>query len=341
MESGGGTRRPVVWAAAGALLVTGFGGGAWALGLFSGPSACAGASLDLPVAAQPEIVPALRDAASRFNVERHRVAGRCVRARVTAVAPADYARDPGVRSRADAWVPESSLWLGVVRGAGDASIPAAGVSLAASPVVLATTRPVEEEFRDAGVEPGWKLLMDGEAGGLDLARRVADPGTGMSGTVAMIAVRQVGGKKAGGVARALRRDAASGGSPAVLAGLVEAERFDRPLAVTSEQAAVAYNGTHRPNPVSVLRPDEGTLALDHPYVVTARDQRRREAAEAFRDALGTRSARDILQRAGFRAPDGTFSARYAREHGLPEAAPRFLRFPTRKEIDRALASWKT
>jgi hypothetical protein len=127
------------------------------------------------------------------------------------------------------------------------------------------------------------------------------------------------------------RERASG-----LAELVGAERFDRAVVVTTEQAVVAYNRTHRPNPAVGFVPKEGTLMLDHPYVVTARDRRRRVAAEAFQAALGTRSAREILQRAGFRAPDGTLTAAFAREHGLPGAAPRSLRIPTRREIDAVL-----
>jgi hypothetical protein len=103
---------------------------------------------------------------------------------------------------------------------------------------------------------------------------------------------------------------------------------------------VAYNETHRPNPVVSLMPGEGTLMLDHPYAVTTKDPRRRDAAEAFQAALGTRSARDIQQRAGFRTPDGTLASAYAREYGLAEKAPKALRLPTRKEIDAALSSWK-
>jgi hypothetical protein len=152
----------------------------------------------------------------------------------------------------------------------------------------------------------------------------------------MIAIEQV--DKGADVAEALRKN---GGSIATLAGLVGAERFARPLAVTTEQAVVAYNETHRPNPVVGLMPDEGTLMLNHPYAVTTKDPRRRDAAEAFQAALGTRSALDILQRAGFRAPDGTMTAAHAREHDLPENAPKSLRLPTREEIDDALSSWKT
>ncbi len=275
----------------------------------------------ITVAAQPDIAPALSDVASRFNVEKHRVSGRCVRASVTRVAPAAYEGDT------DAWVPESSLWLTIVRE----GTPVTAPSVASTPVVLATTRSVEKEFEDADLDIGWKLLAKDKAGGLALQRIVADPGTGMTGTIAMIAIEQV--DKKADVAKALRKN---GGSTATLAGLVGAERFDRPLAVTTEQAVVAYNETHRPNPVVSLMPDEGTLMLDHPYAVITKDPRRRDAAEAFQAALGTRSARDILQRAGFRTPDGTMTAAYAHEYDLPEKAPKSLRLPTREEIDEAL-----
>lgn len=339
-----GWRRPAVWAAA-ALVLSAAGSGAWAFGLFSGPGSCSGGSVRITVAAQPEIAPALSDVASRFNVERHRVDGRCVDARITSVAPADFAGDATLRRKTDAWVPESSLWLNIVREKGGTSVPPTGTPVAATPVVLATTRPVEAEFRDAGLDIGWKLLLEDGAAGLDLARGAADPGIAMSGTIAMIAIGQIDEDKTGDVAEALRERApakdASGGPASVLAGLTGAERYDRPLAVTTEQAVVAYNDTHRPNPAVSLMPDEGTLMLDHPYAVTTKDQRRRAAAEAFQAALGTRSTRTILQQAGFRAPDGTFATAYADEHDLPEEAPRSLRLPTREEIDEARTSWRT
>ncbi|MFA1551602.1 substrate-binding domain-containing protein [Actinomadura chokoriensis] len=321
-------RSPAALAAA-ALLLSGASGGAWASGLFSAP-ACSGAPVRIMVAAQPEIAPALSDVASRFNVEKHRVGGRCAHARVTPVAPASY------KGQADAWVPESSLWLSIVREGGSTSVPLTATSVAATPVVLATTRPVEKELVDADVDIGWKLLLKGKAGGLPLERIAADPSAGMTGTIAMLAIGQV--DKDADVAEALRKN---GGSTATLAGLMGAERFDRPLAVSTEQAVVAYNETHRPNPVVSLMPDEGTLMLDHPFAVTTKDQRRRDAAEAFQAALGTRSARNIFQGAGFRVPDGTLAAAYASEYDLPEKAPKPLRLPARKEIDEALSSWKT
>ncbi|MFG2016823.1 substrate-binding domain-containing protein [Actinomadura geliboluensis] len=311
--------RPALWAAL-ALLLSGAGGGAWASGLFSAP-ACSGTDVRITVAAQPEIAPALKDVASRFNVERHHVGGRCVHASVTPVAPSAY------RGQSDAWLPESSLWLG-------RNMP--GTPVAATPVVLATTRPVADEFQSTDIDISWKLLLKDKADDLPLARTVADPSAGMTGTVAMLALQQLDEKA--DVAKALRK---SGGSTATLATLTTAERFARPLAVTTEQAVVTYNETHRPNPVVSLLPTEGTLMLDHPYAVTTKDPRRRDAAEAFQAALGTRSARNILQRAGFRTPDGALNTAYATEYNVPDKPPKSLRLPTRKEIGEALTSWKT
>ena len=338
-----------MWAAA-ALLLTGVGSGAWALGLLPGRSSCGGSSIPITIAAQPEIAPALKDVADRFNVEEHRVAGRCIDASVTSATPTRYMGDAAMRAKTHAWVPESSLWLDIIRDGGATTVPPAGTPVAATPVVLATPRPVEAEFRDADLDIGWELLLKDKAGGLDLARFTADPAMGMSGTIAMIAIGQIGDDEADDVADDVAgefRDNAPGGpadesgaSTAVLAGLMGTERYARPLAVTTEQAVVAYNDTHRPNPAVSLMPEEGTLLLDHPYVVTTKDQSRRDAAEAFQTALGSRSALDILQQAGFRTPDGTLSPAYAGEHDLPEEAPPSLRIPTRKEIDAALTSWK-
>ncbi|MFG2002403.1 substrate-binding domain-containing protein [Spirillospora sp. NPDC048911] len=330
-----GRRRLPVLLAVGALIAAGVGGGgAWALGAFS--ESCSGAPLEVTIAAQPEIVPALRTIADRFNVESRRVGGRCVRAQITAVRPADYVWSSAQRQRSDAWIPESSLWLGVARKAGHTAVPAGAPSFATSAVVLATTRPVEAEFRAARVAPTWQLLLVRKAKGITLARRTTDPAKGMTGTVAMIALGQVQRRSVNGkLVGELRR----GVEVTPLNDLAGMERFVRPLAVTSEQAVVAYNDAHRPNPVVALPPREGTLMLDHPFAITSREPLRHDGAAAFLSALGSRSARETLQRFGFRTPEGAMGTAYAREHGLTEAAPRVLRLPTQQEIDQALRSW--
>ncbi|WP_083983925.1 substrate-binding domain-containing protein [Actinomadura hibisca] len=329
-------RRPVAWGAAATLTVTAAGGAVWASGVFEG--AC-GSELDITVAAQPEATQALREIADRFSVENHRVAGRCVRVQVMPTEPAYYLRDETVRQVSDAWVPESSLWFKVAGDAGLKGVPKGGPSIATSPVVLATPRAVGEEFADAEIKPSWKLLLDDEAEDLPLERRAADPAASMSGAVTMLAISQVTKEDdpPSGLVKDLRKATPKAGP---LDALTSAERFDRPLAATTEQAVAAYNKTHRPNPLAVLTPREGTLLLDHPYAVTTTNADRRAAAEAFQDALGARSSRDILQRFGFRTPEGEMAPDQAERLDVGEKPPEALRLPSQKEIDRAVKSWR-
>ncbi|HEX2315760.1 MAG TPA: substrate-binding domain-containing protein [Thermomonospora sp.] len=332
-------RRPRALVAAAVLLAGLGGGGVWASGALS--ESCSGTPLAVTVAAQPEIAPALREIAHRFGTGRPRVAGRCVEVQVTAEGSAETARELGRgESGADAWVPESAIWFTVAKkaGADDAVIPPFSPPLAGSPVVLAATRPVGEELKAADVRPSWKLLLAARAGGVDLQRRMLDPAAHTTGTFAMIALDQVADPGDRLVADLRRTAPKSAG--ALLDDLTGLERFDRPLAVTSEQAVIAYNQSHRPNPAMVLTPREGTLMLDYPFAIVTQDPRRREAMEGFASALRARSSRVTLQRYGFRAPDGTINRADARRHGIDPAVPRPLKLPTQREIDRAFRSWR-
>jgi hypothetical protein len=328
-----------VLAAAVALLLAGLGGGAWAYGTLSEP--CTGAPLVVTVVAQPEIAPALRDVAVRFGTQRHRVADRCVEVQITAENSARTAADlGGGRATADGWVAESAVWFTVARkaGADESVIPPLATALAGSPVVLATTRAAGEELKAAGVEPSWRLLRSSTAEGVGLARRMLDPAANTTGAFAMIALDQVADAR-GDFVDDLKNTAPKS-MESLLDDLTALERFDRPLVVTSEQAVVAYNETHRPNPAVVLTPREGTLMLDYPFANIAEDPQRREAVEAFASALRSRSTRQTLQRFGFRAPNGTLNGTYARRHGLDTDPPRPLELPTQREIDRAFRAWK-
>lgn len=332
-------RRPRALAALIAVLLAVIGGGAWAYVTLTEP--CPGPPLPVTVAAQPEIAPALRDIADRFGTQHHRVADRCVEVQIVAEGSAKVAADLAAgRASADGWVPESAIWFTVARraGAAESLLPQVPTALAGSPVVLATTRPAGRELQAAGVRPSWRLLRSPLAGGMTLARRMLDPSANTSGTFAMIALEQVAGAR-GEFLDELKRTAPKD-MEAMLEELTSLERFDRPLVVTTEQAVVAYNETHRPNPAVVLTPREGTLMVDYPMAVIAQEPQRREAVEAFASALRSRATRDTLQRYGFRAPDGTINGGYARRHGLDPDPPRPLRLPTQRQIDRALRSWK-
>ncbi|REE98432.1 extracellular solute-binding protein [Thermomonospora umbrina] len=325
---------------AAAVLLAGLGGGGvWAIGTLTEP--CPGAPLSVTVAVEPEIAPPLREIADRFETARHRVTGRCVTVRITAADAATTARALGRGdSDVDAWVPESTNRLTEARraGPGGSDVPPDGPSLAGSPVVFATTRPAADDLRAARVRPSWRLLLSDHAGGLWVAHRMLDPAVDTTGTFAMAALDQVANPGRAAVAE-LRRTAPKGVAP-LFAELTGVDRFGRPLLVTSEQTMVNHNLAHRPNPAVALVPHEGTLMLDYPLAVVAKDPQRREAVDAFLSAARSRSSRITLQRYGFRAPDGTIGASQARRLGLDPAAPKPLKLPTRKELDRAAASWR-
>lgn len=314
-------------------------GGVWGFQTLTEP--CRGAPLPITVAAQPEIAPALRDIGARFDAQHHRVQGRCVKVRVlaeeSAVTAAALARG---RVAADAWVPSSSVWFTLARDAGADPdvVPEQAGSLAASAVVLTTTRAAWQELEDAGAEPSWRLLRSGRAAGVAVARRMPDPAEHAVGTLAMIALDREGGL-GGRPVRELRAAAPRKGRSA-LEELLTAERFERLIAVTSEQAVVVHNQRNEPNPAVVLVPREGTLMLEYPFTGLTRDPARLQAIDALGSVLRSRVARQTFQRHGFRASDGTLIGTYATRHGLPEDPPRSLKPPTRDEVLQAHASWR-
>ncbi|WP_158566794.1 substrate-binding domain-containing protein [Actinomadura craniellae] len=318
------TRRGPLRAAA-ALLAVLLAAGAvavWRSGVLAPP--CAD-PLTVRVVAHPEIAPALREVAERYTLAENRVRDRCVRVQVV------DGTEPG---KADAWVPESSIWLGRARAAGLAEVPPMAPQIAVTPVVLAVPQRVAAELRRAGGEPGWRLLRDGRAGKVALSRRVLDPARHATGAIAMLALDQTG--EAGGKLVGDLRRGTPATPTALLAGLTGP---GRPLLVTTEQAVVAHNRAHPERPAAALLPAEGTLTLDHPFAVLARDPLRREAIAAFEPALRGKPARDALQQAGFRPPDGRFAEGYAARHGLSAEPPALLRFPTQAQLDRAIKAW--
>jgi hypothetical protein len=300
------------------LLLTGLSAGVYLLR--DRPQACQGKTLQVGVVAAPDIAPALVDIAARFNVQPHEIGGRCARVEVETRDPGAVVRplakgDPSV----DAWVPDSSMWIQRARAAG-ARIMAPGVPLASSPVVIAAPRAVAAELRDGGITASWRLLKKPP---LHASVRALDPARNAAGAAVTLAVRATVGRVT------VPREASPARLYASFAGLPD---LRRPLVAASEQSVVAYNDAHRPNPASVILPEEGTILLDHPYVAVTTDPLRSQAVDAFRWALQARQAVDTFQRHGFRTPDGRIDARDATRLGLPERLPKILPAPTEAQV---------
>jgi hypothetical protein len=350
-------RTSLILSLVGAVSLAALTGGAWALRDAS--SSCTGRPQLLRVTASPDIAPALTQVANRFNVQTHDVRGRCVRVEVRARESAATARAlagdtfVGALAEADAWVPDSSMWVTVARAsnAGAKSVLPEITPLATSPVVLATPRPVAAEFRKKKIKPSWRMtfpptarLFGGPSNKAKISAQIQDPATNASGIAAMIAARQIIGnnKRSSalltGYVRGYQRNAA-GNAEALLANLGGLAQNGRPLVVTTEQSVVGYNLANRPNPAAALVPDEGTLSLDYPFVVTTKDAVRREAAEAFLLQLQSRLGQDAMQRTGFRSPSGAAAPDVAARYGLTAQPPKQLLKITPGQVNEALQAW--
>ncbi|MCO5969198.1 substrate-binding domain-containing protein [Actinoallomurus soli] len=307
------------------LLLAGLSAG-WYL-LRDRPQACHGKALPVGVVAAPDITPALAAIAARFNVQPHEIGGRCAQIEVEARDPGTVVRSlaKGDRSDVDAWVPDSSMWLDRARAAGARAV-GFGSPLAASPVVIAAPRAVAAELRDDGIAASWRLLKNAP---LHASVRVLDPARDAAGVAVALAARATVGRVTAPHAPGPARLYAS------FAGLQD---LRRPLVAASEQSVVAYNDAHRPNPASVIVPEEGTLLLDHPFVAVSTDPLRAQAVDAFRWALRGRQAVDTFQWYGFRTTDGRLDLRDATRLGLRETLPRILPAPTPAQVAAAMRS---
>jgi ABC-type Fe3+ transport system substrate-binding protein len=326
-------RKAVLAAGAAGLLVAGLAAG-WLLR--DTGSGCSGAPLTLYVTAQPEIGPAVREVAARFDVQDHAVRGRCVRVAVTDRESAGMASDLAAgRPTPDVWIPDSWVWITAARQtrAGTARVPQWADPVASTPVVLAVTTAVAAELQAAKTPPTWKLLT-----GPDFTARTPDPSTTGPAALALAALRQTAPTDVAPFVRRMYGHTAP--SATAFADFLTLPRDQRALVVATEQQVATYNAAHQPNPASPLVPAEGTFLLTYPYAVTAQDPLREQAAEAFKAALQSRPAQDILTAHDFRTPTGTATEDLAQSLNVATAAPRQLPL-TPALYEAALKSWRT
>ncbi|NVI92866.1 substrate-binding domain-containing protein, partial [Actinomadura sp. BRA 177] len=358
--------------AIGLVLLTGLG----AYAFTAAGDDCAGDdALTIGVAVAPDVAPAVIRAASRFNDARHRVDGRCARARVRATDPDAVATllsgkgVAGVTERPDVWIPDSSLWVKLVEGSaqtGPAGAPATLGGLASTPIVLAMPRGLAVQLRNLGApeRPSWTELLaaagtasnaeEGPATGDGVIPprlfrlQVPDPdrsATGM-GTLmlagALLARAPGGEADFAGVVRTVREGVAvsvkaefDAFDPAV--GKDKADRY--PVALVPEQAVFGYNSRRPAEPAVAVYPAEGTVFLDHPVTVLSEDPAKAGAARLLWKALSAEATRDDVQRLGFRTPGGAAPAGFSAKNGLDPRAPEALPAPSAAEVRRTMQSW--
>jgi hypothetical protein len=321
---------------------------------------CAGQTSTAQVAVSSEIEPVVRRLAAFFNSEHHQVDGRCAAVAVHAVRAATVATAlaGGTQARprppADAWIPDSSLWLDVARGSPDGAklVQPTGFVLAETPLVIAMPRPAAARTPVFGTSVGWQVLLPQVAGGpsqaLGLNVQFPDPTKSAAGLAGLIEIKRILGY--GRPARdamatfALNAQVVAPGTTA--GSLPSLETFARPsassegapLTLTSEQAVVAFDRSHPDKPLAVRYPAQGTFQLSYPYVLTTTSRVTRGVAKAFEGVLRSGYASDYVRYAGFRTGAGT-AGTWPSSYGLTSAMPLLLRDPGPSQAGKGLAAW--
>ncbi|GGL17307.1 hypothetical protein Sme01_71870 [Sphaerisporangium melleum] len=325
----------------GVLLLGSLAGGAYAL---VSRSMCAERP-GLRVTAAPEIGPALERVAEKYTQQ-----GGCAEITIRQGSPADVADELAARKNLmDVWVPDASVWVDLARVQGaDRTSLGAGTPIARSPVIMAVAESTVTRLASAKVKPSWTLLVPTAATRKKLPKAsttLPAPSRFASGLAALDALSSVVTdrpamlKIVNGMTTNLRRSVLP--SQEALFDLVErpAKGTD-PIIVVSEQAVWEYNSDRANTRVAGLYPQEGTLALDYPFVPVTKDALKRQAAEEFRRIVLSAAGRAILQSYGFRDAAGQAGGAMDEAHGVRAEPPRELTVPDAMARLRVLLSMR-
>ncbi|MGV9303346.1 MULTISPECIES: substrate-binding domain-containing protein [unclassified Nonomuraea] len=319
--------------------------------LFTRERGCSGDPLALRVVATPDIAPALNKIAGSFNETGKAVDGKCVGVTVVKESAAKSANSfANGKLDADMWIADSSLLVDMLREAeSGVTLPAPTGSVASSPIVLVAAKSAAANLTKS-LKPSWQSLISvtnvANADGVAKKIRVLalDPAKNSAGLGALVAAAGAA-KKAGlgdeqlvGALKKLSEQIAADPS-ALLASLTVKSGSRVPIGVASEQSIWAHNNKKSASPVVPLYPEDGTLSLDYPVVVTAKDAATQKAAAAFTQQLATDPAKKTLRDHGFRTPDGKGGGALAADKGFEQAAPQALPSPDTRNVASMRQTW--
>jgi len=339
---------------------------------------CRGPLVNATVVASPDQFDVLSELAQSWQQTAPAVDGRCVGVTVESKDPSETAaalspswdqRRDGPRP--DVWAPDSLAWMLVAANRPEAAamLPAKSQSIASSPVVIATPKPMAEALGWPDRSIGWRDLVSFATGGQTWASfghpdwgrfrvGMTDPTRSTPGLTALVTTTDVDDNRKVS-ADELDGSRAFAGTVAfslpdtgrLLEQLAAADTRDTALGYVSafpalEREVHRYNGAEPRVPLVPVYPRDGTAYADYPYAVLQApwvNETRRQIAEDFLEHLRGSTGRKIYGQAGFRDPDR--SAEHApalREDGFPvevPSAPRGLATPS--SLLRVVAQWAT
>jgi Bacterial extracellular solute-binding protein len=284
---------------------------------------CEQGPVRLHIAAALDIAPTVQRIGTYFNDLGRDVDGHCAQVEVTEDPPAVVAGSLSGKntiageSPVDAWVPDSSLWVDVVRSSprGAAAAQLTGFSVGSSPLVIAAPRQVAGTLGGAVRLSSWKSLFPPSLGGpstaLGLRVQLPDPGQSATGLATLVEARRVLGDQP------RSRDAftafvhnleptTSLNDPQALhyfTTLAQPPWNLRPVTIASEQAVEAYNQANARQPLAAFYPSD-EYNLDYPFVLTTTSPLKTQTAAEFEQVLHSSFAAAYVREAGFRSAGG-------------------------------------
>jgi len=289
--------------------------------------------INVSIAAAPELQPEVEAAAK--SLQGRDDGGACATFKVSAQSPAEVAQAVATGGkRPDLWIPDSSMWVN--RADDGQSLPLVAVpSLATSPLVIVGK---QRAFANTS---SWLAMFQGNQPAL------LDPLSTAVGAEALFALQAERGKTRAGdntMAQLIVPLAQRHGSMAKpytdVNGLFSrAAPGDSPIIVpATEQAFVAFQEQRPDTSLQIVVPDTGTLVLDYPLVVTAKDNAAKigDAGKRLAQELRSDASARALDQAGFRPATGE---ELSGGRGIGDIT--LLTKPEPGDAERTLQQWAT
>jgi hypothetical protein len=315
------------------------------------------------VAVSNDMTPAVQQVAQLFNRQTHEAGGRCVEVQVTQEQPTSVAATvEGQASTnglpaADAWIPDSSLWVDIARGfpLGAQRIQTTGVSVAKSPLMLVMPANAAAQIPAFNNSVGWNFLLPNTVGGPTSAQQVRvslpDPTQSAAGLASMVELRRLLGASPNAREKMTKfvlgtQSSAQFDDPTTLASFVSLASpavGGHPVTVTTEQAVVAYDQAHPSQPLAARYPAGSSPALgdpelDYPYVVTSTNPAEVAGAKEFGTELQSGYTASVVRYDGFRSANGVIGSLPA-SYGLAQQQLQLATPATSGDAQTALAAW--
>ncbi|MCD0452747.1 substrate-binding and VWA domain-containing protein [Actinocorallia sp. API 0066] len=327
---------------------------------------CAGDRTTLTVAVAKEIAPGVEKAAQAFTDAGKDFGGVCYTAEIVATEPnavrtvlTGEGVSGGQTDRPDVWIPDSSLWVGLVQAADPKLVTPTTSSVATSPVIVAVPQTLAVQLAKEGIidNPSWDNLLQA-AGGVRgggvtknqlipaelLDMRVPDPvntGTGMS-AISMLRTLLASDKAADtiftGVAQTIRSHTVPS-TEALFKNFRQNARGQFPLLIAPEYAVYQHNTGKPKVPAVGIYPNEGMVSLDYPVAITTTDSKKAEAAQELAKTLAAPEAQKNYAALGFRTPDRKAPTTFTQDIGLSPGRIEKLPLAGPKEIYKITQDW--